>query len=325
MQKFLLRHRFWTTSVAAFAMVFGLGMSADGQVVTDIINDSFVDGDPVDNGLPLESRWFYTSSGSALDDGPQTPGVLDFASGTSGRAIHSIFAAQSLALVGDKLTGSIDYVTPATVGTGEDIRFGFFDTSTSPGFSATGNNPNGFADNITASSSSAEPGLNIAGFSGGADINDAGTGDLEYRFSDTANGTGRLLTTTGGFSNIGFGTDDGTDMGATAVAPNTAGNIMFMIENIGGGQVELTQTLFGETFTRTANAADTGTTFDFIGLSVTSGAFGSVNSVGEPDNGLDITNVTVQFTTTASAIPEPSSVALLGLGCVGLFGRRRRR
>jgi len=348
-----MNHQGFFCRIACVFALTSFGVSSlDAQV---IVNDNFVDGDPQDNGLPGESQFFTTSSSLALENGPQTPGILDFASGTSGRAIHTLFAPQTLVNVGDRLEGSISYIAPPSVGISEDVRFGFFDTSTSPGFSAVdsmGNlvNPNGFAGNISASFGSPEPGLNIAGFLGGADINElGGTGE--------GSGSGRLLTTIANFSSptpgsgntVFSGTDDGTDLpfGLPSVNPagGSSGEFFFSIELLPNGEVELFQSVFGETLTTTglvettANIEDTngdgfldgtvfgtGATFDFLGLSVTSGAFGVANAdglnlVGEPDNGLDITNVTVEF---IPGVPEPGSAGLL-LGVLAGLGLVRRR
>jgi hypothetical protein len=48
-------------------------------------------------------------------------------------------------------------------------------------------------------------------------------------------------------------------------------------------------------------------------------AFGSVNTINTADNGIDFSNIKIEFV----PVPEPSSMALLAIG-LGLAARRRR-
>ena len=58
--------------------------------------------------------------------------------------------------------------------------------------------------------------------------------------------------------------------------------------------------------------------FDMLAFHANSNIFGSSNTPGEPDNGIDFSNVTIEF----NAVPEPSSIVLL-LGAIVAFARLR--
>ena len=61
--------------------------------------------------------------------------------------------------------------------------------------------------------------------------------------------------------------------------------------------------------------------FGLLALGASTEAFGLSNDPGIPDNGIDITNVTIHF----EPVPEPST-AVLSLICgLSLIGLRRRR
>ena len=162
-----------------------------GQV---IINDSFADGSPLNSGAPLETHFFTTSSPSALDDSPigDVPGTLEFASGSSGRAIHTVFPNQTLGEIGDALFAGVTFTTPATVGFDESngLKIGLFNEvngSLATDVTASSSNPNPLLGGIGGT----PPGLD--GFSADYDVNDLSVGiaddQVRIRQSDPSVGS----------------------------------------------------------------------------------------------------------------------------------------
>lgn len=296
--------------------------SADAQTV---INDSFTNGFSDLSADGSELDFFTTSSSSGLNSDRTVPGPIDFASGTSGRAIHGLFAPQTLAAVGDSLDVTIDFTTPATIGLAEeDFRFGLFSTARSTNGQAD------YAMNLPSSTSTPNDLLRIlAGFEGEIDnINNEGT-DLGIRThnvnalvpslastsSQSPDGTpsGILMNTTGGFDFIAGGEDNEitllseTDYTARILVelddPTLASLSITieMLDNAGAVISTLNRSVF-------VDDQDDGTigvntlSFDFLGISATSSAFGTSNTVGDPDNGIEISNVTITFATSAAVL-----------------------
>jgi hypothetical protein len=275
-----------------------------------IVDDSFADGDLAKTGA-LDSNWWTSSSSSGIEI---APGSLGLVTGTSGRGIHTVFPTQTLANVGDKLVASYTFTTPATVGSGSggSFRIGLFDTLGRAGLDA----------NVSASSGSPNalfgwsvinggPGdLGLPGYMLDMDVND-GTDDLNFREHNINSATGRLMATTGNgsFSSFTSGPDN-----AYSFAPDTQYTGSITVERISPTELQLTAN-FGaasHSITDTFDSVD----FGMLAFHANSNQFGSTGTQNVPDNGIDFSNVKIEF------IPEPASIALLGLGGLAMLRRR---
>jgi len=283
-----------------------------------IVNDSWADGGRDNGPDPLDSNWWTSSASTGIE---VSAGSLGMVTGTSGRGIHTVFPTQTLASVGDRLVATYTFRTPATIGTGLSgpFRVGLFDTLGRPGLNA----------DITASSTSPSPeygwgtgatpaGPGTRGLPGYMMDMDVGTGteDLNFRKHDsgTVNPSGRLLGTTTGFTAI---SPSGPD-GAYTFAPNTTYTGSFAIERISTTEVRLTGTLGSATHSVT-DAFDS-TDIGLLAFWANSNAFGSSGTPNTPDNGIDFTNVTIEFI----PVPEPASMTLLAVGSLLLVRRSGR-
>ena len=335
-----------TAALAAAAMM--VVSPATAQVV--IVDDSFANG-ITDGGTGQEIGFATTSSGAGLD-ADQPAGPLDFASGGSGRSIHGLFAAQTLAEFGESLNVTFSFTTPDTVAfdnnavsTNEDFRFGLFDSSTATGNDADTGAAFDFTNNITVSSGTPQPGLDtVAGFNGEIDNINAPGSDLGIRTHNVNNlaGVGNLsegefLNSNDGFDFITGGTDDlinvtpNTDfIGSLSVAFTdetlTSLDITVGIADSAGAIIDSLTTSVAIDDTEDQVGVNT-TTFDLLTFHATSGAFGGndgpiagSSNTGEANNGIDISNVSVTFT----PVPEPASLTLLAAGA-GLLATRRRK
>lgn len=278
-----------------------------------IVDDSWADGGRSDGADALDSNWWTSASSAGIE---VSVGSLGMVTGSSGRGIHTIFGTQTLANIGDKLTATYTFTTPATIGTAQTggFRVGLFDTLGRAGLNA----------DITASSGSPNSlygffGTNTPGLPGYMMEMDVGTGaeDLNFRSHDTVvtatTPTGRLLGTSTGFTGL---SPTGPD-GAYAFTPNTAYTGSLSLVRISATELEITGTLGAATHTVT-DVFDS-TSYGMLAFWANSNVFGSSGAANTADNGIDFSNVKIEFT----PVPEPTSA--LGLAVAAAVLRRSRR
>lgn len=309
----LLRYISVAASALLLMAVFASGSLADGVV----FDDSFSDGDRAQTGA-LDTNW-WTSSSSAGDE--ISVGSLGLVTGSSGRGIHTVFDTQTLTNVGDVLTATYTFMTPTTVGSGSSsaFRVGLFDTlgrNLDQDISASSGSPNALYGWSVGNGGPGDAGL--PGYMLDMDVNTGATADLNFRDHNTGNATGRLMATTGSSSFSSF--SSGPDAGYT-FAPNTQYTGSFMVELTAPGELTLTGAIGSSSYSITDSAPDS-FNFGFLGFHVNSNQFGSSNSAGDPDNGIDFSNINVTF--KSAVIPEPSSAIVLlgGFLSMGLVRRR---
>ena len=284
-------------------LLASLAVAGSASAAT-VFDDSFADGSLAKTGVD-DTNWWTSSSNPGIEI---APGSLGLVTGNSGRGIHTIFSTQTLVNVGDKLIATYTFTTPATVGSsGGGFRVGLFDDLGRAGLNA----------NVVASLSSPNPlyGLGsqpgLPGYYLDMDVN-TGSEDFSFRPNDATNLSGRLLSTT-----VGFGSAiSGLDAGSYAFVANTTYTGSFTVELIDPTNVSLTATLDTGSFTTTMPV--TATNLAMLAFHANSNVFGSINTQNTPDNGIDFSNIKVEFV----PIPEPATLSLVGLGGLMLLRRR---
>jgi hypothetical protein len=299
--------RFLITAVVACAMapMILTPMSALGAVIVD---DSWASG--TRTSPPNDAGWWYSTSSSAIE---VSVGDLGLVTGTSGRGIHGTFTAQTLG-IGDTLTATFTFTTPATVttsgGGGANFRIGLFDT--------TGHN---LAQDLSASSSVPNTEYNnLNGYMMDFDVNPTTT-STNIQFRERTNmSSGQLLASTTDYTSLSSGG------GSYTFSPNTTYTGVWSVTRTGSDTLDLSGSLYlGATLLSTYTGTDSSgitSTFGALAFHANSNIFGSSGTPGVADNGIDFSNIKIEFT----AVPEPSALILTFLGLIGLmFTSRRRR
>ena len=290
---------------------------------TILFNDSWVDGGLTDGADATDIAWYGSTGNSALDSDSYTSSnnFLSARSGPSGRGFHGVFNSQSIANTGDKITVTYSFTTPATVGVAgvksTALKVGFFDSN-----GAT--SANGGPIHTTYGLSSSDSGWNtVYGEAVDLDVNDAANSNFSFKSKISGLTTDRLLNSSSGWASQGSNVD-----GAYSIAADSSYVGTFTIENKGsdlydlsatissGGTLLASETREGKTIAASA--------FDIIAFNHSSAAFGSTDSAGVADNGIDYTNIQVAFT---QVVPEPSAYALLlgGFAVMLAVARRKQR
>ncbi len=264
--------RFLAVIFAFLSISFTTASEANKAVNDDFTND----------GTAVTDAAYFGSSGSnAIEFNPNSIGLV---SGSSGRQIHALFETQTLANEGDVLRSIITFTTPATVAlTGEDIRLGLFDHLERTAEDQLG-------QNTSYGSSSPNPQYDgLPGFYLELDVESAdATTDLNIRRSDPTT-TGRLLSTSSGFTSLGSGPDIGY-----AIAPNTEYTVVLTVTRTATDTLILRADFGNDTFSA-SDLAPASFNIGMLAIGSSSGAFGSSNTVGEADNGIDINSFSVEL------------------------------
>ena len=251
------------------------GTGAGSDVTANLVADDFANNGTVG----AEDSYFTSNNNNAIEFNSNSVGLV---SGQSGRHIHSLFPTQSLDLIGDKIRASLSFTTPDTVSTGgEEVRIGIFDT--------LGRDSSlELAGNQTFSSANPNPLFSdLPGYYVEIDVEQfSSSTDLEIGRSNPST-TGRLLNTTSGFTR-----ENGPSIGYT-IQPNTDYTVYLTVERTANG-FDVSANFLGRSF-NIIDDAPLSTEFGMLAINVSSGAFGSTNVPGEPDNGMDITSLDVEF------------------------------
>ncbi len=245
-----------------------------------VFDDSFADGGRDDGADASDANWWTTSNSSSIE---VEQGRLGLVSGGSGRGIRATFAPQQLT-EGQTLKASFTFETPTTIGEdkGASFRVALFDTlgraALEGDLSASSKSPNAAYDQL--------PGYLLT-----YDVNMADDGaNLEVRRHNDKQ-IGRLLGGLDAWDLLGEGGE------AYRFAPGETYTGTLAVRKLGEG-LEVTGTLTQEgTVLSSFTQMDAGSkidTFGMLAFHVNSKTFGSSKSPGEPDNGLDFTNVTVE-------------------------------
>ncbi len=204
---------------------------------------------------------------------------------TVGRGIHGTFAPQALN-IGDTLTATFTFKTPTTIGSAKQsgFRIGFFDTTGKPGLAA----------DLTASSASPDAVCNgLPGYLMDFDVK-TGKEDIQFRKHDVTLSTGQLMAnTTPDYLNIASGG------AAYSFAANTTYTGVLSLKRTGADTLSLTGSLHqGAALLSTYTGTDTNkivSTFGMLAFHVTSAAFGGPAGTPHPDNGIDFSNVKIEY------------------------------
>ena len=305
---------FAATSCALIGVLLAMAPTARAGM---IVNDSWADGGRNNGADPLDTNW-WSSTSNTNNSVEVSVGSMGMVTGSSGRGLHGVFPTQTLANVGDKLVATYTFTTPATIGSAQTggFRVGLFDTLGRAGLNA----------DITSSSTQPSSlygyfGTNDVGLPGYMMDMDVGTGaeDISFRQLDTpvtaSTPTGRLMGTTTGFTQF---SPTGVDGGYTFAA-NTTYTGSFTVTRINATDMQITGTLgsYSHSNTDAFDSADIG----MIAFWANSNVFGSASTIGTANNGIDFSNITIEF----FPVPEPTALTLLGMTALLLAFRTRRR
>jgi hypothetical protein len=301
---------------------------------TALLNDSWTDGDRTNTALPNDSATYVGVSSSDGGSLSVVPGALKNVMGTSSRKNWTYFTsdfsvpdgnlnhnAVTHLNVGDTLTASLTFILPngaTSASTSKDFRFGLFLDPTDPRVQTDVNSDGGGGTN---------PWQDATGYALQMPLNGTATNASPFQIVKRTTSNTSLLGSSGAFTNAPTGGS------VYSNAANTSYTISLALSMLSASQVDVTATLMqGNTVLATQTVSDLGATFG--GTAVAAGGLPGSQSIyrdfdhlffrmssNSETSEIDFTNWKVDLT----SVPEPTSVAILGLGSIALLARRRSR
>ena len=249
-----------------------------------IVNDSWEDGDRLKTG-ELDANWWSSSNSNGNSVEFET-GSLGLISGTSGRGLHATFAPQDLA-IGDILVVTTTFTTPTTVGTGGSGAFKF---------ALMDFNNAGLAADLLSSTDEPNPlYTSLPGYMLEFDVNKAdATDDTGIRKHTVPNLSGRFLATSSEWTSMGSSADKDyailadTEYVCVFTLTRTAEDSMQIFGALSQDGVRL------DSFTAT-DASGIANNIGMLGIWANSNIFGSTTTSDIPDNGISLSNLTVEL------------------------------
>lgn len=307
----------WWRFASCCTPIGALLTSAANTHAALIVNDSWADGGRDNGADPLDTNWWTSAAAAGIE---VSVGSMGMVTGSSGRGIHGIFPTQTLSAVGNSVKATYTFTTPTTIGSGTGaFRVGLFDTLGRAGLdaniSASSGTPNAVYGWGTGASPAGPGTAGLPGYMLDMDVR-TGTEDFSFREHDpgTVNPTGRLMGTTTGFTQL---SPTGPD-GAFSFVANTSYTGSLTITRTSATEMTLTATLGAASHTIT-DVFDS-PSFGMLAFWANSNIFGTASTAGAADNGIDFTNIKIEF-----QVPETSSFCLAFVGAMGAIGARRRR
>lgn len=248
-----------------------------------IMDDSFIDGDRSGGVDTTGGVWWTTSASSAIDI---EPGKLGLVAGSSGRGIRTTFEPQTLA-AGQTLKASFTFTTPATVGFDRQdaFRVGFHDRLERAELEA---------DLVASSGAPNQIYSGLPGYMITFDVNreDPALNNVDIRRHVPIKTIGRLMGTYKGYDLLAEGGPSFT------FEPNRTYSGFVSLTKTNSG-LEISSELSNEDGVMTAfSHFDEDSIVNNIGMMafhVNSKTFGYSSSPGEPDNGIEFSNVKLEI------------------------------
>ena len=294
----------YSNSIAlALATVCGFALSSYAQTDTILVNDTWADGDRTSSGPDgsgIDSAWF-SSSGASLT--VPAAGTMRATIGAGSLSETTYFASQTLANTGDALKFTWVY-TPSTIAPNTSQAFNLAVVNGATHLSADG-----------SPASQAYAGYSMYMNMSSPNLGNGNPYNLkEWNLGATA---GALLSSSGNWASLANG---GTSGNTGFASGSTYTLIMTLTRNASSG-LDITSTMTGGSLNGTGSETISFTdttpntfTYDTFALRQT----GSSSGAAQVDSSL----FKVDFIT---AVPEPTTFALAGLGLLGLAGYRRMR